>query len=219
MKNYFSFNIPRNNKISDNKDVKNNIAINKYFSLENQAPNYQNDSARKLKKHNSSNFNEINIFPPNNLKGEQRSLENKNKSSPKANKKTNNLNEDEDEVKIVDVPLNFDYSYHSKSDIENIIKRNKNRNKSTNSNKINRVNPKEISSKNKNHVLSFDDKKRNIDFKGKTENIFYPKYNSLKYNQFEDEIIEKKDKKDCYFNDTQNINKIKVNTSSLFRQI
>ena len=62
--------------------------------------------------------------------------------------------------------------------------------------------------------MSFDDKKRNIDFKGKTENIFYPKYNSLKYNQFEDEIIEKKDKKDCYFNDTQNINKIKVNTSS-----
>ena len=113
MKNCTSYFIPRNNKISDNKDYKNNIAINKYFSLENQAPNYQNDSARKLKKHNSSNFNEINIFPPNNLKGEQRSLENKNKSSPKANKKTNNLNEDEDEVKIVDVPLNFDYSDHS----------------------------------------------------------------------------------------------------------
>jgi len=232
-----------NNKISDNKSYKNitnNSKLNKYFSIENQAKNYQDVSQRNLKKYNTSNFKETNIFPANKLKGEQRTLENKNKSSPKTNKKINNLNEDKDEVKIVDVPLNFDYSYHStnisnqdnnnnfnneitqknnnnnkdiyikniadiKSDIENIIKRNNIRNRSNNHNKIDRKNP------NITHAISYDNKKRNNDLKGKTDNRFYSKYYSLKNNQFEDKIIEKKDKKDFLFNVCQNFNTKKNN--------
>ena len=243
MKNYTSYTILKNNNKTV-KNIANNPKLNKYFSLENQPQNYQDIPRRNLKNNLTLNFEE-NIFPSNNLKREQRSLEDNNKSSPKINKKINSLNEDEFE--IIDVTLNFDYSDHStnisnqnnnknfnneitknnhnnskdnyiknimglKSDIENIIK--KNRNRSSNPDKINRVNPKEISSKNTNHVLSNGNKKRNYDYKGKTDNKFYPKNNFLKNNQFLDKIIEKKDKKDCYFNDWQNIDKIKANSSS-----
>ena len=93
MKNYLDYMISKNNnKISDNKSYKNitnNSKLNKYFSIENQAKNYQDVPQRNLKKYNTSNFKETNIFPANKLKGEQRTLENKNKSLPKTNKKIN----------------------------------------------------------------------------------------------------------------------------------
>ena len=118
MKNYSIYTYKNNNSLSDNKNVKNeakNPKLYKNFSSENQAKNYQNIPQRNLKKHLTSNFEEMKIFPLNNLKREQRTLENKNKSFPKTNKKINNLNEneDKDEVKIVDVPLNFNYYYNS----------------------------------------------------------------------------------------------------------
>jgi len=172
------------------------------------------------------------------LKGEKRTLESKNKPSPNTNKKINNLYEDEDEVKIADVPLNYDYSYHvtnmSNQDNNNnfnnkITQRNNNNNKDIyikniadiksdiekiiKSNII-RKKKKKISSKNINLSFSYDNRKRNYDLKGKTNSIFYFKYNSLKNNQFEDKIIQKKNKKDLLFNDFQNINKSKFNTST-----
>ena len=250
MKNYSIYPYKNNYALSDNKNVKNEVKnpkLYKNFNPENQAQNYQNIPQRNFKTQLASNFEEMNSFPSNNLKREQRTLENKNKSFPKTNKKINNLNEneDKDEVKKVDVPSNFDYYYHStnisnqdnnknnlnneitqknnnfykkniaylKSDIENIIK--KYRNRSTDPSKINRINPKEISSKNKNQNFSYDNKKRNYDLKGEIDNAFYSKNNSSKNNQIEDIIIQKKDKKDFYFNDCQNINKIKVNINSI----
>jgi len=71
MKNYLDYKISKNNnKISDNKKYKNitnNPKLNKYFNIKNLSKNYQDTLQRNLKKHNTSNFKDINIFPANTL--------------------------------------------------------------------------------------------------------------------------------------------------------
>ena len=119
--------------------------------------------------------------------------DNNNNFNNKITQRNNNNNKDIYIKNIADI----------KSDIEKIIKSN-----------IIRKKKKKISSKNINLSFSYDNRKRNYDLKGKTNSIFYFKYNSLKNNQFEDKIIQKKNKKDLLFNDFQNINKSKFNTST-----